>query len=351
MPGSGKSTVFQALTCQAVQPQFLGLSFKPNQAVVKIPDKRLGKVGELWKTRNVVYATMEFIDIPGFDPADTDARLKKAVLEHYRQCDALALVVNLFDPAKAGEAAKGVQLLLDELTLLGLVMLEKVVPRLRKMAEPKTAKEERARYELICRVKDSLEEGIPLRRMELNAAEEKRLREYALLSGKGVIALLNLADGDFSKPDSEIMGLAEIMQLLQAEGIGNVRLSAQVEAELRSMETEEAAEFMAEYGITEPALDRFISEAFKVLGLKTFLTGSEKECRSWSAKSAANALECAGVIHSDMARGFIRAETVAFADLVENGGLAGAKAAGKVRLEGKEYLVKDGDILNIRFNV
>lgn len=351
MPGSGKSTVFQALTSQSVAPQFLSMNIKPHQAVVKIPDPRLDKLGEVWQTKSVVQATMGFIDIPGFDPASTDRKLKNAVLEHYRQCDALALVVNLFDPEKAPDAAQGINSLLEELILLGLVSIERVLPRLKKMAEPKTAKEERAKYELLSRVKLEMEEGIPVRRMELSPEEKKLLKEYTFLSEKQIIAVLNLADDDFSKDDKDVLGLLEALKVFEAEGIKGLRLPALLETEFAGLAPEEAKEYMAEYGLSEPGLHRFIREASSVLQLKTFLTASDKECRAWLVGADANAQESAGVIHSDLARGFIRAETVSYADFIKHGNMAGAKAAGKVRLEGKEYLVKDGDILNIRFNV
>ena len=154
-----------------------------------------------------------------------------------------------------------------------------------------------------------------------------------------------------AKPDSEVVGLPETLKVLETEGIESIRLPALLEAELAGMEPEEAQEYMTEYGLSEPGLHRFIRSAFSVLHLKTFLTASEKECRAWHVIANANAQESAGVIHSDLARGFIRAETVAYADFVEAGNMVAAKAAGKVRLEGKEYLVLDGDILNIRFNV
>jgi len=351
LPGSGKSTLFQALTKQAVAPQFLGYDIKPHQAVVRIPDPRLDTIGALFKARQNVQNTVEFVDIPGFDPASTETKLKNAVLEHYRKCDALALVVNLFDPDSAEQAAAGMHLLLDELVLLGLVTVENVAKRLEKAARMKADKETEAKYKLLVKVQAQLEEGVPVRRMELDAQELKLLREYAFISEKPVIAVLNVADDAVAADDADIPGLPEVLAVAAAEGLTTVRLSAALQAELAGMEEAEAQEYMAEFGVQELALPRFIRASHECLGLITFFTGSEKECRAWSLKGGANAQAAAAVIHTDLARGFIRAETVSLDDFVQYEGLAGAKAAGKVRLEGKEYIVADGDILTIRFNV
>ena len=351
LPGSGKSTVFTALTHQAVHPQFLGMDLKPNVAVAKIPDVRLDRLGEFYRTRSIVHATMEFVDIPGFDPASTEAKLKNAVLEHYRKCDALALIVNLFDPGAASAAAAGVNALLEELVLLGLVTTERILPRLEKAAQPKAAGEERKRLEAVQKVHEALEAGTPVRRLELEEGEHRLIREYAFLSALPVLLVLNVSEADYGSSDGVVAGLQAVLDLAAAEGLDVLRLSAALEAELASLEEQEAAEFLAEYGLSEPALPRFIRAAFDTLGLITFLTGSEKECRSWALRRGSTAQQAAGSIHSDMARGFIRAETVAWRDFEQHGGMAGAKSAGRMRLEGKDYIVQDGDILSIRFNV
>jgi len=351
LPGSGKSTVFKALTHQAVPPQFLGYDLKPHQAVVKIPDARLDWLAEHYKSRNVVYATVEFIDIPGFDPAATEAKLKNAVLEHYRRCDALVLVADMFSPEGRARAARNVSVLLEELVLLDLVTAERQCAGLEKAAKHKADQESVARYEALTRVKARLEEGEPVRGMELSHEEERLLRDTAFLSEKQVILLLNVAEDDYAKADAEIGGLSRVLELADGEGLKVIRFAAELEAMLAGMEPNEAREYMAEYGVTEPALKRFIRAASECLSLVTFLTASDKESRAWTLRAGSNAQAAAGVIHSDLARGFIRAETVAFDDLVQYGNLVAARGAGKVRLEGKDYIVADGDVLHIRFNV
>jgi hypothetical protein len=350
MPGSGKSTLFTALTRQAVAPQFLGYDLKPHQAVVKIPDSRLLKLAEYYDTRSIVNATIEFVDIPGFDPATTEAKLKNAVLEHYRRCDALALVVDMFRPGAGEQAAGTIGQLIDELNLLGLVTAESARKRLEKQAKMKD-KDALPRYELLGEVQAQLEEGIPLRRMELDAAQAKLLREYAFLSMLPMIVVFNLPDDSFIDGAAEVPGLSAAEEFAREQGLESIRLSAALEAELAGMDGDEAAEYMAEFGVSEPVLPRMIRAAYDSLGLITFLTGSEKECRAWSIPQGYTAQQAAGTIHSDMARGFIRAETISYDDFIACGGQAGAKAEGKLRLEGKDYTVNDGDILSIRFNV
>jgi GTP-binding protein YchF len=351
MPGSGKTTIFSALTGHKVEPQYLGFDVKPHMAVVKIPDVRLDKVSELYKARRTVQNTIEFVDIPGFDPTGTERKLKNAMLEHFRRCDALALVVNLFDPAQAADSAGQMRALLDELVILGLITAESGAKRLEKAARMKASPDTEARYKALISVRNQLEAGVPVRRIELSSAETKLLNEYAFISQKPVIAIFNVRDGDIAKADSEIAGLDKALAVAVEEQLVTVRLSATLQQELSTLDAAEAAEYMEEFGVSELALAKLIHASFDSLGLLTFFTGSDKECRAWSLRRGANAQAAAGVIHSDMARGFIRAETVSYDDYVQYGGHAGAKAAGKVRLEGKEYVVADGDVLLIRFNV
>jgi GTP-binding protein YchF len=351
MPDAGKTTIFSALTGKQVEPQYLGFDVKPQLAVIKIPDKRLEQVSSLAKSRRTVENTIEFVDIPGFDPAETERKLITAVFEHYRRVDALALVVNLFDPQQAAKAGANMRGLLDELVLLDLVIAESSAQRLKKAARMKADKESEERFAVLTKVQAQLEEGTPLRRIELYENERKLLREYAFISEKPVIVVLNVSDSDIPKREDEIEGMAKVLAIADEEQLKTVCLSAALQVELCSMDEVEALEYMAEFGVGELALPKFIRASFDSLGLITFFTPTEKECRAWSLRRGANAQAAAGVVHSDMARGFIRAETVSYDDYVQYGGPAGAKAAGKMRLEGKEYIVADGDVLLIRFNV
>jgi len=366
-PGSGKSTVFKALTRQSAAQQFATLDLKPHQAMVKIPDPRLDKLVELVSPRSIVHAAFEFVDIPGFDPS-AERKLKTAVLEHYRRVDALALVVDLFSDVGAtraspenqsGSSTAGdarvaptqVRNLLDELTLLDLITVERTHERLEKTSRLKGSVEDKIRLAALATLKAALEDGTPARRVELDEEQARSIRELGLLSAKPVICVLNLADDDFNKPATEVPGLAGVIELAEAEGLQPLRFAAALEAALADMTDEEAAEYMAEFGVSEPSLPRFIHAAFGTLGLLTFFTAGEQEVRSWPLRAGSTAQQAAGSIHSDLARGFIRAETVAYDDFIAGGGWAGAKTVGKVRLEGKQYIVQDGDVLLIRFNV
>ncbi len=351
LPGSGKSTVFRALTGHSVAPQFLGYDLKPNQAVIRIPDARLDWLADHYQTRSTVNATLEFMDLPGFDPASTEAKLKTAVLGHYAKADTLVLVVNSWEEFVQDEADKGVRRMLEELVLLDAARLETAAARLEKEARHKTSGEAVEKHALLERLRGELENGTALRQLGLDENELRLLRDVAPMTLKPVIAVLNVADDAAASFDADIPGLAAAQAACTAAGVESLRMPARLEAELAGLAADEAAEFMAEYGVTEPGLPRFIRAAFSTLGLITFLTASDKECRSWSLRGGSTAQQAAGSIHSDLARGFIRAETVAYDDFVASGSEAGAKAAGKYRLEGKDYLVKDGDILHIRFNV
>jgi GTP-binding protein YchF len=351
LPGSGKSTVFRALTGHSVAPQFLGYDLKPHQAMVKIPDPRLDYLAQFYKTRSQVNATLEFIDLPGFDPASAEQKLKTAVLEHYRRADALVLVVNCWEEFVQDEADKGIRRMLEELVLLDAARIESTASRLEREAKLKASAETKERFSLLTRLGQSLESGTALRQLGLDENELRLIRDVAPMTLKPVIAVLNVADDAAGLPDADVPGLAAAQVVCAEAGVEPLRMPARLEAELAGMEAGDAAEFMAEYGVAEPALPRFIRAAYGTLGLITFLTASDKECRSWSLRAGSTAQQAAGSIHSDLARGFIRAETVAYPDFVACGGEAGAKAAGKYRLEGKDYTVQDGDILHIRFNV
>lgn len=351
MPGTGKTTVFSALSCQKVEPQYLGFDTKPHRAMVTIPDPRLEEVGKLAKSKRTVHNTIEFVDIPGFNPAVTDRKLVTAMLEHYRRCDALALVVNLFDPAQAAGAGSGMRNLLDELVLLDLVIAEGSAHRLEKAAHLKADHESEERFKLLGRIISQLEEGTPVRRMSFDEHQQKLIREYAFFSGQPVVVVANVSDNDIPKALNEITGMGKVLSVADEEQLETVQLSATLQVELCAMEEAEALEFMAEFGVTELAVPKLIHACFESLDLITFYTATEKECRAWSLRRGGSAQEAAGVVHTDMARGFIRAETVAGDDYVQYGGLTGAKAAGKMRLEGKDYLVDDGEVLYIRFNI
>jgi GTP-binding protein YchF len=311
-----------------------------------VPDPRLDHLSELYEPKRTVHAQIEWVDVPGFEPGvgHDGAREATRFLEHARRVDALAQVVRCFDggygtPDPAGELAT----VALELILADLQIVEKRLEKLQKEMRLKGKTEQPLEPALFERFKAHLEGERPLRELELNADERRAIAGYALLTLKPMIVVLNHAEGDEPAP--------EAVAAAREAGAEVLSLCAAVEAELAELDPDEAAEFLADLGVSEPAAHRMIRASYAALDLHSFFTVGPDECRAWTVRRGALAPTAAGVIHSDLERGFIRAEVCAYADLCEHGDHAAAKAAGKVRLEGKGYEVKDGDIIEIRFNV
>ncbi len=344
MKFTGKTTLFNAIT-GAGQPTGQG-GVEPHRAVGRIPDQRLDVLTEMFKPKRTVYAAVEWVDIPGFSGGTGSDGGREAVrfLEHGRKVDALAQVVRCFDggygdPDPVGE----MESMALELILTDLQVIEN---RLEKLAKDKTRMGKVANpLEPPCfeRLKAQLEDNRPLRGLELNPDEQKIVSGFAFLTLKPLMVVLNHAEGE--EPPAEVAAAAD--------GVGAevVPLCASMEEELAQLEPAEAAEFLADLGMEEAALPRMIHAAYGALELQSFFTVGPDECRAWTVRTGASAPEAAGVIHSDLQRGFIRAEVTAYDDLMASGTMAAAKAANLVRLEGKAYQVKDGDIIEIRFSV
>lgn len=341
---TGKTTLFNSIT-GADLPVGQG-GVEPHRAVGRVPDPRLDKLTAMFQPKRTVYAQVEWVDIPGFEGgvgADGN-RESTRFLEHGRRMDALAMVIRCFDGGYGpGDPAGELAALALELTLADLQIVEN---RLEKLAKEKQRMGKVANPlepPLMERFKEQLEAERPLRDLDLNPDEKKIASGYAFLTQKPLIVVLNHEEGEEAP--------AAVAEAAVAAGAEVVALCAGIEAELARLAPEEAAEFLADLGIEEPAVNRMIRAAYHALDLQSFFTVGPDECRAWAVRRGAAAPEAAGVIHSDLQRGFIRAETTAYADLMAAGTMAAAKAAGKVRLEGKTYVVQDGDILEIRFSV
>lgn len=341
---TGKTTLFNAIT-GAGQPTGTG-GVEAHLAVGKVPDARLDRLTAMFEPKRQVNASVEWVDIPGFQggTGPDGGREGTRFLEHGRKVDALAQVVRCFgggygEPDPVGELeSMALELALADLQIVEnrLERLEKEKARMGKVANP-------LEPPMMLRFKEQLENDNPLRDLELNADEIKMASGFTFLTLKPMIAVLNHAEGEEAP--------AEAVAAARAMGAEVVGLCASVEEELGELDEADAADFLADLGITERALDRMIRAAYGALNLQSFFTVGPDECRAWAVRKGATAPVAAGAIHSDLQRGFIRAEVTAYEDLIAAGDMAAAKAANKVRLEGKAYEVQDGDILEIRFSV
>lgn len=342
---SGKTTVFNALTGAQAAVGAYG-SRDANVAVIKVPDERVDRLSEIHKPKKRTYAEIEFVDIAPNESGGEEKALDANALTVLKNVDALVHVVRSFasasvtHPMGSVNAARDVRSLEEELQLIDLIIIERRVERLEK--EHRKDRE----YELLVRCKNHLESGGALRTLEMDANEQVLIRNYTFLSQKPMMLLGNYGEEGIGRENP-----SGIDALAAETGLTHIELCGAMEMEVTRLAEEDRAAFREELGLGEESRTRFIQSAYGMLGLMSFLTAGEPEVRAWTIRKGTRAVDAAGVIHSDIARGFIRAETVAYADFMEAGSMAKAKEKGKVRLEGKEYIVQDGDILLFRFNV
>jgi GTP-binding protein YchF len=354
LPNVGKSTLFNALTrAQIAAENYPFCTIDPNIGVVPVPDPRLAQLAAIVKPEKIVPTTVEFVDIAGLVAGASQGEgLGNQFLSHIREVDAIAHVVRCFESEDIIHVAGKVDPLSDveiidtELALADLATLDKGLDRAIKAAKSgdKDALRRRTLFE---RVKVQLDKAKPVRALGLSEEERRDLRELQLLTAKPIMYVANVAEHGFT--DNPL--LAALEQRAATEGAVTVAVCAAIEAEIAQLDEAERAEFLAELGLKEPGLDRVIRGAYRLLGLETFFTAGPKEVRAWTVWVGATAPQAAGVIHTDFERGFIRAEVIAFEDYLAGKGEAGAKDAGKLRLEGKEYVVREADVMHFRFNV
>ncbi|MBI4445418.1 MAG: redox-regulated ATPase YchF [Acidobacteria bacterium] len=353
LPNCGKTTLFNALTGGTAQTaSFSSGRLEPNIAAVKVPDPRLEVLKEMYHRKKVVPAEVHYVDVGGFgDRAAARRGLSPELLGYIGTADAFLHVVRVFEDANVPhpqgriDAAADAGELEQELIFSDLLTVERRLERLEKEVGKITGQERLNRIvekELLARLRQELEQERPLRDLEITAAEEKLLRGFNFVSSKPVLVVLNIGEDQIQKPPS-------FKYPYRKSSV--ISFSARLEAELARLAAEEAREFMDDLGIVEPARERVIRASYELLGLISFLTVGPDEVRAWTVCRGTTAADAAGVIHSDIQRGFIRAEVISFEKLVSAGSMAAAKKQGLLRLEGKEYPVQDGDVCHFLFNV
>ena len=355
LPNVGKSTLFNALTKAGIAAEnYPFCTIEPNVGVVEVPDPRLQQLAAIVRPQRVVPAIVEFVDIAGLVAgASRGEGLGNQFLAHIRETDAIINVVRCFDDPNIVHVAGKVDPIADieviqtELCLADLGTVEKALQRYQKAAKSGNDKEAAKMVAVLGRVRAVLDEGRPVRVMELTDEERALLKPLCLITAKPAMFVGNVSEDGFENNPL----LARLQDYAASQNAPVVAICAKLEADMAEMGDEDKAIFLEEMGQSEPGLNRLIRAAFSLLGLQTYFTAGVKEVRAWTIHVGDTAPQAAGVIHGDFERGFIRAQTIAFEDFVQYKGEQGAKDAGKMRSEGKEYVVKDGDVMNFLFNV
>ncbi len=355
LPGAGKTTVFNALTGgHAETGAFSGGRAAPNVAVVKVPDPRLDRLSELFHPRKTTPADVTYVDVAIPAGAAREGTIAPDVLAQIRNADALLHVARAFDGTGADRAAdpwRDVDELDLEFTLADLGVIEKRLEKLRtsgRHGSPSEREENAREEELLARLEPDLSNGHPLRALELSDDDERRLRGYRFLTQKPVLVVLNIDEASLG---ASLQLEADGRARYQQPHSDVVALAGKIEAEIAQLSPEDAPLFMEELGIAEASRGRMIRLTYALLGLFSFFTAGEDECRAWTLSRGSSAVDAAGAIHSDLARGFIRAEVVTYDDLIACGSMAEARKRGQLRSEGKTYQVRDGDVIQVLFNV
>ncbi len=354
LPNVGKSTLFNALTKAGIQAEnYPFCTIEPNVGVVPVPDTRLEKLAAIVQPERVVPATMEFVDIAGLVAgASKGEGLGNKFLANIRETDAIAQVVRCFENEDIVHVAGKIDPLSDievintELALADLETVEKALVRVGKIAKSGD-KGARAKFQLLEKVREWLDEGKPVRAMGLDKEQLAQIQDLHLLTIKPTMYIANVDEEGFE----DNPWLEQVHSLAEEEGAEVVAVCAAIEAELVELDEAEKGEFLADLGLKEPGLNRVIRAGYRLLGLHTYFTAGVKEVRAWTIPLGATAPQAAGVIHTDFERGFIRAEVTSYDNFIAYNGEQGAREAGKLRLEGKEYIVQDGDVMHFRFNV
>ena len=356
LPNVGKSTLFNAITkAGALAANYPFATIDPNVGIVEVPDSRLDVLTDMVQPKKTIPTTFEFTDIAGIvKGASKGEGLGNKFLSHIREVDAICQVVRAFDDDNVTHVSGRVNPIDDievinmELVLADLESVEKRLPKLEKMARQKD-KDAVNEVRILSRIKEALEEGNPVRSLEFTEEYQKYVNQAQLLTSKEMLYIANVGEDEIGDEDNE--KVQAIREYADKESSEVIVISAKIEEEIATLDDDDRAMFLEDLGIEEPGLDRLIRTTYDLLGLATYFTAGVQEVRAWTFIKGMTAPQCAGIIHTDFERGFIRAEVTSYDDYVEFNGENGAKEAGKQRLDGKEYIMKDGDIVHFRFNV
>lgn len=360
LPNVGKSSLFNALTkAGAMAANYAFCTIDPNVGVVAVKDYRLDELAKMYNPEKYTPATIEFVDIAGLvKGASKGEGLGNKFLSHIREVDAIVHVVRCFENVDIihvedkVDPSRDVEIINTELILSDMEMLEKIIDRKRKLLKGDSSIE--PQIKVLEKILDTLNEGYCARTVDLTEDESALISDIQLLTSKPVIYVANISDGDVGKDAKDIPLVAPLLKIAESENAELIPLCVSIEAELAELgeESEEDQQmFLEEFGLDCPGLERLVASSYKLLGLISYLTAGPKEVRAWTITKGTKAPQAAGKIHSDFERGFIRAEVIAYEDLIEKGSTAAAVAAGLMRSEGKEYVIKDGDVVLFRFNV
>ncbi|MFC4024196.1 redox-regulated ATPase YchF [Oceanobacillus longus] len=357
LPNVGKSTLFNAITqAGAEAANYPFATIDPNVGIVEVPDERLNKLTELVKPKKTVPTAFEFTDIAGIvKGASKGEGLGNQFLSHIRQVDAICQVVRCFVDENITHVSGKVDPIDDieiinlELILADLETVNKRFHRVEKLARQKD-KDAVAEHDVLVKIKDGLENEKPVRAMEFTEDQQKIVKGLHLLTSKPTLYVANVSEEEITDPDSN-ENVQKVKEFAAKENAEVIVICAKIEEEISELDSEEKEMFLEDLGITESGLDKLIKASYSLLGLATYFTAGVQEVRAWTFRKGIKAPQAAGIIHTDFEKGFIRAETVSYNDLVEAESMGHAREKGKVRLEGKEYIVKDGDVIHFRFNV
>lgn len=358
LPNVGKSTLFNAITQASVEAaNYPFATIDPNVGIVEVPDHRLNKLTELVKPKKTVPTAFEFTDIAGIvKGASKGEGLGNQFLSHIRQVDAICQVVRCFEDENITHVSGKIDPIDDieiinlELILADLETINKRFDRVEKLAKQKD-KEYVIEYDALVKLKEGLEEqDLPARAIEFTEEEEKAVKGLHLLTNKPILYVANVSEDDVADADTN-EHVQKVKEYASKEGAEVIVVCAKIEEEISELDADEKEMFLEELNISEAGLDKLIKASYHLLGLGTYFTAGVQEVRAWTFKKGMKAPQAAGIIHTDFEKGFIRAETVSYDDLVEGGNMAKARENGRVRLEGKEYIVEDGDVIHFRFNV